>query len=268
MAGSSSVWDEKQGICSCWRLISGCTPPSLLSSAYHIHFFLFWDFLLHNANKFLTFPPFKKISIFDLNFFCSYCFCFLLFTKFLNTAKIFSLFYERTHLVFCSLQPHARLSWVLEPSYNFKLYPIRFLWHVVWAPFPCMALLLLLSVSAAQPPLPCVGHMKSALGPCVPKLCTECAKQYSNNCTWGWMHSFTHAHDKLANRNVDNEKDKTHNIILSYWQSAGLLNIFLLIFILVSSFYSRYPNFSRCFQYVNLNFTIELQDQFNWGWTS
>lgn len=154
----------------------------------------------------------KKISIFDLNFFCSYCFCFLLFMKFLNTARISSLFYERTHSVCCS-----SLSWVLEPSCYFKLlYPIRLLWHIVWAPFPHMALLLPLSVSAAQPSLLCVGLMESALGPCVPKLCTECAKQYSNNCTWGWMHSFTHAHDKSVNKNVDIGKDKTHNNTLSF----------------------------------------------------
>lgn len=52
------------------------------------------------------------------------------------------------------------------------------------------------------------------------------------------------------------------------WQSAGLLNIFLLIFTIVFSLYSRHPNFSRCFQYMNLNFTIELQNRFNWGWSS
>lgn len=185
--------------------------PSLLSSACHFHFFLFWVFLLHNASKFWLFHL-KKISIFDLNFFCSYCFCFLLFMKFLNTARISSLFYERAHSVCCS-----SLSWVLEPSCYFKLlYPIRLLWHIVWAPFPHMALLLPLSVSAAQPSLLCVGLMESALGPCVPKLCSESAKQYSNNCNWGWMHSFTHAHDKSVNKNVDIGKDKTHNNTLSF----------------------------------------------------
>lgn len=34
------------------------------------------------------------------------------------------------------------------------------------------------------------------------------------------------------------------------------------------SSYSRYPNFSRGFRHLNLNFTIELQNQFSWGWTS
>lgn len=52
------------------------------------------------------------------------------------------------------------------------------------------------------------------------------------------------------------------------WQSAGLLNIFLLIFTLVFSLCSRYPNFSKYFQYMNLNFTTELQNPFIWGWTS
>lgn len=60
---------------------------------------------------------------FDLNLFCSYCFCFLLFTKFLTLLGFLLFFYGRTCSVCCSLQSHASLSWVLEPSYNFKLYP-------------------------------------------------------------------------------------------------------------------------------------------------
>lgn len=117
----------------------------------------------------------KKISIFVLNFFCSYCFCFLLLTKFSNTARISSIFYERTHSVCCSLQSHASLSWVLESSYNFKpLYPIRLLWYIVWAPFPCMALLFTAECFCSTAIIALCGLMESALGPCVPKLCEEC----------------------------------------------------------------------------------------------
>lgn len=123
----------------------------------------------------------QEISIFDLNFFCSHCFCFLLFTKFLNTARISSLFHERTHLVCCSLQSHESLSWVLEPSYNFRLlYPSVLLWHISLKSLSMHGPVLTPEWFCAQPSLPCVGLMESVLGPCAPKLCTECAKQYSN----------------------------------------------------------------------------------------
>ena len=102
----------------------------------------------------------KKVSTFDLSCFCSYYSCFLLlFMKFLNTAGISSLLWETpSSPVFCLLLPHSSLSWISNPDCNFQpLHPIRHLWHIVWAPFPRMALLLHLSVSAAQPSLLSVG---------------------------------------------------------------------------------------------------------------
>lgn len=103
----------------------------------------------------------KKISIFDLSCFCSSCSCFLLFMKFLNTARISSLFSERPHSVQFSVHcspMQALAEFQNQPAVsNLFTLSSRHLWHLVWAPFPRTALPLSLSVSATQPSLLCVG---------------------------------------------------------------------------------------------------------------
>lgn len=52
----------------------------------------------------------------------------------------------------------------------------------------------------------------------------------------------THAHDELANRNADNEKDKTHSITLSLIILLGFCNVTALLKAVV-----------RCFLHVTLS---------------
>lgn len=140
-------------------------PPTLLSSALHFNFFLLCHCCPIMQASF-SLSHLKKISAFHLDCFCSYYSCFLLLLmKFLNTARISSLFCERPHSVQFSV--HCSPTQVLAEfqiqsaiSSLFTL-SIRHLWHVVWGPdlFPecfCSATISALSGSHWNLSLACV----------------------------------------------------------------------------------------------------------------
>lgn len=188
MAGNRAVWGERQGI-----YLNRSHPYSLLLSAF-LSFCsaIFWPII---QTSFCLFHL-KNIT-FDLNRFCSYCSCFLLFMKFLNTARFSSLFCERPHSVQLSVccsptQVLAELQNQPAISSLFTLSGISGMWSgLPFLAWPCSYPWVFLqhnchcSVSVS---------LESVLGPCVSELCTElCARVQQQLHLWLYV-QFSHVH--------------------------------------------------------------------------